>query len=251
MKISRRCILAFFLISMTIPKTVDAQSADSTNSHSRSWAFQLGIGSNFTLTSFQGSTVGLLYRISEANAVRGGITLSGSTSDGTSLYAGAVHDTSASNMPGNSSSKSVNISFVIQYLWYGRPGGPLVFYGGTGPYLSYSYSRSSQLYNNLYSYYDTGSTIGYWSTTSYNSSSTQWGAGVAIAAGVEWPALSWLSLHADYTEGIQYHWGSNSSGQSSSATYPNAINTRSSNAGSTTGWTFSGQGVAFGLNAYF
>jgi hypothetical protein len=132
-----------------------------------------------------------------------------------------------------------------------NPSGPVHFYAALGPSASYSYSKNSSNYPYLYRVTDNGSTRGYWEQELYGSSTTQWGAGVGGAVGVEWFACRWLSLHADYGEIIQYRWGSNSSSQNYPApTIPGEIPWQTSSSGTTKGWTLTSAAVAFGLNVY-
>ena len=77
---SKRILLLIF-ISTTVyfSSPAQSQSSDSNSLKDGIWALQFGITGNFTLISFQGSTIGALYRISEKNAIRGGITINGYT----------------------------------------------------------------------------------------------------------------------------------------------------------------------------
>ena len=243
-------ILLLILVSLTLYFPSKAQSSDSTYLKGGVWALEFGISGNFTLISFQGSTIGALYRISDKNAIRGGITISGNTNDGTTLSSGSNNDTSYGAGSGSSSMKSANVSFVIQYLWYMNPNGPVYFYTGVGPLVSYSYSENSTDNPFLSTIYNNGSTQGYWGQQLSTSNSTQWGVGGAGIVGVEWFTCRWLSLHADYNESIQYRWSSNSSSQDNIPTYPNSIPSHTDNSGNSKGWTLSSSGVAFGLNIY-
>lgn len=251
---SKRILLLIF-ISTTVyfSSPAQSQSSDSNSLKDDIWALQFGITGNFTLISFQGSTIGALYRISEKNAIRGGITINGYTNDGTTLNSGSNNDTSYGAGSGSNSTKSANVSFVVQYLWYMNPNGPVHFYTGLGPLVSYSYSKSSTDNPSRDGYYNnnSGTYQEYWITQLSTSNATQWGAGGSGVVGVEWFACRWLSLHADYNESIQYRWGSNSSSEeSSSSTYPNFIPSQTNNSGTSKGWTLNSSGVAFGLNIY-
>jgi hypothetical protein len=223
------------------------QTKDSVSLKQGSWALQFGIGSNFTLTSFQGTTLGAKYQLSDENAIRGGITLNGNTNSGSTSYSGSVADSDAGTVSGSTSSKSANISFVLQYIWYMNPKGNVHLYAGVGPLVSCNY------YDNAYnsSSLNITNNVGYWTTAQYEDKSTQWGVGGAAVFGVEWFAFSWLSLHADYNENIQYQWRSTSSNRSENSTlntspYPYSNNTSSS----TKGLALNSGGVSFGLNIY-
>src|SRR5271157_4544368 len=107
-----------FLISMSMYFCSQAQDASSECNSLKegAWALQFGIASNFTLTSFQGTTIAAKYQLSEKNAIRGGLTINGSANYGNSSASGSISDTSYGTVPENSSSDAANASFVLQYL---------------------------------------------------------------------------------------------------------------------------------------
>jgi len=245
---SRIFLFAVFIITLSFTCKAQNQNSDSTALKCGTWALQFGISSNFTLTSFQGSTIGAKYQLSPSRAIRGGITLNGNTNNGPSSYSGSIGDSSAGTMPGNSSVKSATISFVTQYIWYMNPNGPVHFYAGFGPSVLYSYYHNS--FNNPY-LYNNGNSQVFWVKENYNYTNTQWAVGGAAAVGVEWFACRWLSLHADYNEVIQYQWNSSSSNRSYNASAnSNYISNALSNSGSSKGWTLNNSAVSFGLNVY-
>ena len=240
--------LIITLVTISFSSKAQSQKPDSTDLNCGTWALQFGIASNFTLTSFQGSTIGAKYQISQSSAIRGGITLNGYTNTSPNSYSGSIGDSSAGTMPGNSSVKSANVSFVVQYLWYMNPNGPVHLYAGFGPAVSYYYYHNSAenpyLNNN-------GNNQGFWIIENYNSTRTIWAAGGAASIGVEWFACRWLSLRADYNELIQYQWGSQSSNRGYKAvSNVNYISSSQSNSGTTKGWTLNSSAVNFGLNVY-
>jgi hypothetical protein len=225
------------------------------------WALQFGISSNFTLTSFQGSTIAFKYQLSDKSALRWGITLNGSTNNANNTASGSVEDTSYGSIPENSSTDAANASFVLQYLWYINPSGPVHFYLGVGPSVSYSYSHSSSDYDNFNIVSENGSSYqGYWERQTSTSNSHQWGIGATGVAGVEWFACQWLSIRAEYSEGIQYQWRPTTSTHDNSYistsnpslaynTYPPISHTETS--GTSKGWSLSSSGVSFGLSVYW
>lgn len=249
MYIYRRAMF-LILISMTAYFCSLAQDANSENNSLKegAWAMQFGITSNFTLTSFQGTTVALKYQLSDRDAVRGGITINGSTVNGNSSVFGWVADTSYGSVPGNTTTDAANVSFTLQYLRYVNPNGPVHFYIGLGPTVSYTYSHSTSDKSSL----NTLNSHGYWVETESASSSTQWAIGGTCVAGVEWFACQWLSIRADYSEGIQRQWGSTTSiSNITSLTYPKYVPSHTNNPGTTKGWTLSSSGVSFGLSVYW
>lgn len=234
-----------FIVSLIISfaSIARCQTSDSTSLREGAWALQFGIASNFTLTSFQGTTISAKYQLSARNAIRGGVTIGSSSSNGSSALTATNADTSIGSASGSSHSSSQTISFVAQYLWYMNPTGPVHFYTALGPTVSYSYSqnRSDNPENEgifLYHYV-------------YSSSSTAHGAGITGSAGVEWFACQWLSIRAEYNEGIQYQWGSSSSSIDYSSTFAAYVPSHSESAGTSKGWNLSSSSVGFGVSIYW
>ncbi len=236
-------ILIAAIVSATVV-TAAQDRVDSTSLHPGAWALQFGIGGNFTLNSFQGSTFSAKYHFSNTGALRAGITLNGITSDGTSSTTNVFDDTSNGTMTGNNSSSSQNLAFIVQYLWYAQPDGPVHIYAGIGPIVSYAYSRSSS--DSYYPYAPR-----YWERRVSSSSATQWGAGFAGNVGLEWFAIHWLSIRAEYGESLQYQWRSSSTSLDYSYTFPGDVPNQTATSSPTKGWSLAGTGVSFGLNVYW
>ncbi len=244
---NRICLFAAFIITLSFSCKAQNQNVDSTSLKGGIWALQFGISSNFTLTSFQGSTIGAKYQLSKNSAIRGGITLNGSTNRGPTSSSGTIGDTSLNSAPGSTSNKSIDLSFVFQYLWYMNPNGIVHLYAGVGPSVSYNYYKYAYDSPRLY---QTGN-HGYWVMSSYDNHYTQWAAGVAASIGVEWFACSWLSLRADYNESLQYQWGSTTTNENSTTTSTTYYTPYSlDNSGNTKGWNIRSSVVGFGLNVY-
>jgi hypothetical protein len=241
----RKSNLYLFIVSLTMSfaSIAQCQTSDSTSLREGSWALQFGIAGNFTLTSFQGTTISAKYQLSARNAIRGGITISGSSSNGSSAFSATNADTSIGSASGSSHSSSQTISFVAQYLWYLNPTGPVHSYTALGPSVSYSFSR-----NNSDNPNSNGDYVYHYITSS---SSTQHGAGITGSAGVEWFACQWLSIRAEYNESIQYQWGSNSSSTDYSSTFASYIPSHSGNSGTSKGWNLSSSSVGFGVSIYW
>jgi hypothetical protein len=219
------------------------QSSDINSLKEGAWALQFGISSNFTLTSFQGTTFSIKYQLSDKTALRGGISLSSSTNDGNGMVSGLNADTSIGFLPSNNSSNSQSISFILQYLWYMNPSGPVHVFVGLGPSFSYSHSK-----NNSTSPNNQGS---YLSDYAQSSSLTQWGVGATGSVGVEWFPSQWFSLRAEYSESLKYLWGSNTSMSDYSATYAGYVPSHSESSSTSKGWSLSSSSVNFGLNVYW
>jgi hypothetical protein len=242
-------LISVFLISMIVYFCSQAQdiSSERNSLKAGAWAIQFGITSNFTLTSFQGTTLSMKYQLSDRDAIRGGITINGSTSNGNNSTSESMADTNnAGSGSGTNSADGANVSFVIEYLRYVNPSGPVHFYLGIGPSVSYSYSHSSTYNSNLM---NIDPEISEQSTN--RSNSHQWGIGVIGVAGVEWFACQWLSIRAEYSDGIQYQWRSTTSTNDNSYTNNYYTNSHIDNSGTTEGWSVSSSGVSFGLSVYW
>jgi hypothetical protein len=250
MYIQRKGILFLVLISILFCICLQAQdsSAERNSLKEGAWALQFGIGGNFTLTSFQGSTISVKYQLSDRTAIRGGITINGSNSNGNNSASGAVADSSYGTLPGNSSTNGTNVSFVLQYLWYLNPSGPVHFYVGVGPSVAYNYSHSS---SETPYFVRQGDQNSFWEQSTYNSNSHLWTAGGTGVAGVEWFAIQWLSLRAEYSESIQYQWSSTNSSSDYSYTNPDIFPYHFGNSGTTKTWALNSSGVSFGLSVYW
>jgi hypothetical protein len=262
----RNRFLFILLISLSIVFCAHAQDSVSEQNSLRAgaWALQFSISSNFRLTSFQGSTFSFKYQLSEKHALRAGITINGNTNTGSSSTTSSIADSITNLNPTDNSSDAANVSFVVQYLWYKNPSGPVHVYFGLGPLISYASSHNSSSSSNLRTdaYYDTVSVyhyFQYWQQAANKSNSKQWGIGLTAAVGVEWFACHWLSIRAEYSEGVQYLWSSTSSTTDYSYAYPSSVpvnyyhypSTHSDNSGTNKGWTVNSSGVDFGLSVYW
>jgi hypothetical protein len=243
---NKKRFLFLFVVSMIAYFSSNAQnkSLDSISLREGVWALQFGISSNFTFTSFQGTTFSAKYQLSDKSAIRGGISIAGSSSDGNNSAFGLYADTSIGSLSNlKSSSSSQSISFILQYLWYVNPNGPIHFFVGIGPSVSYSYTQSSSSNPN--------NNTSYLYTYISGSSSTQWGAGVAASIGGEWFLSQWFSLRAEYGESLQYRWGSSTSMYDYSSTYTGYVPRHFENDGTSKGWSLANSAVSFGLNVYW
>ncbi len=260
----RNKFLSILIISFSIVFSARAQDSVSERNSLRAgaWAMQFGISSNFKLASFQGSTFSVKYQLSERHALRAGITINGNTNNGSSSTTRYIADSLASLSPADNSSDAANVSFVVQYLWYRNPSGPVHIYFGLGPSISYTSSHSSSSSSDLRTdyYYDTVYNYFQYSAQVANkSNSKQWGIGLTGAMGVEWFASQWLSICAEYSEGIQYFWRSSSSTFDNSYAYPSSVplnyyrypSTHGNNSGTDKGWTVNSLGVSLGLSVHW
>jgi hypothetical protein len=192
----------------------DTTSLVSTDTQHRPWTLEFGVSSNFTLTSFQGTTISLGRYISDHEKIRFGANISMTTqrSENESFYydtLGGAHPYGTAN-----SYISNSIRLSLQYLSYETPYENIAIYFGVGPVAGYSYSRYDASYP--------------WSY--------QYTAGVVGSFGAEWFFSKKLSLHAEYGLNATYAWTRSESETSKSTTKSFGIG---------------GQSVLFGLSVHF
>ena len=210
------------------------------------WALQFGVGSNFTLTSFQGSLIGCQYHYSPCSALRLSLSFNGQFGDNTSVGTTNQSGTLSSLNSNDNASHNSTVSLVIQNVWYVNPGDVVHAYFAAGPEMTYAhmYSQSSGVQQAV-----PPSTN--WSTNSAETTNATWGAGARGAVGAEWFAVRWLSLHAEYLFDVQYQWGSISTSTSyvsGGAGYGET--TTGVQESSSRGWQMSSLGVLFGVSVY-
>ena len=141
------------------------------------WALQFQIGQNFTLQSFQGSTVSAKKDLSETRAFRFGATLDASFFDGD-----------------GDEERDFNrqqLAVEAQLLRY-TPGeaehvGTIRFYAGAGPQAQFSRSFNA----NSFEDYEGNS-------LEDKRTSVQWGVGASAALGAEWTVHRRIGLLAEY-----------------------------------------------------
>jgi opacity protein-like surface antigen len=129
------------------------------------WSLQFAIANNFTLSSFQGSSLSCKRHFSERVALRAGVSLTGSYVD-----------------QGATERNEQNIGLNAQYLIYPNPTGKVRLYYGAGPELALSRSKAEQ----------SSGTSGSSTTT------TRWSLGAGCVLGGEWFVVDGVSLLAEY-----------------------------------------------------
>jgi len=210
------------------------------------WSLDFGIGSLFTLTSFQGTTLSAKYQTSTTNAWRAGITINGNTQSGASLQQPIPGDTISSTNSTNTSYASETVLLKVQYLWYTNSESIIHLYTGVGPVFGYGHSL-----NNQQSIFHSGSpTTNTWTNQFTNTSNNSWSAGASAVLGVEYFPVKVFSLHAEYNNNLTYQEQKTKSTTNSTSNYSGANINGSNSSGSTHGWTFTYGGIFFGLSVY-
>lgn len=252
-------ILAFvlFVALFTVSNNALAQGSesDSTNHvrnslQSSCWAFEFGISSNFTLTSFQGTVLSVKRQLNKHEAVELGIGgyLNNQDNSGSSQNNWGDTLTYGSSLSG--SNKYGNFQINLRYVYYPNPDADVNLYLGAGP--TFGYYRSN--YNNdntpvLPQPPDANLYINY--PNSSIQSQTSWNAGVSAAAGVECFILKYLSIHAQYGISLVYTKGDYSTDYIYHVfDHGQMMTSASSNTSDSHGWQINPASVLFGLSVY-
>jgi len=210
-----------------------------------SWSVQFSVQPNFTLGSYSGSTLSLKRHLGSGNALRFGVSLSGSnrSDDGS----GSSGDTSfvqlrSTGLDGNGWFLGVN----GYYLWYSKREAPLHAYWGAGPSLSWTHGHDQRIETTS----QTGSGQPPFETAIDDERNTHgWRAGVSGALGVEWLVARRFGLFAEYGQSLSYEALESTSLTTNSRT---GLPTQTQQSENTVHrWVFSGSGGSLGVSAYF
>lgn len=157
---------------------------------------QFRIGSNFSLSSFQGSTISYKKHTSVNRAYRVGITVSGGMSKDSRSYE-YINVTDSLHRDYNINNNDFSIAVNWQRLKYSRSGNTY-FYYGYGPNISYGLDYQ----NNLAEEFNTTEPeiIEEQDKRVLHGISV----GATLLAGVEYFITASVSIHAEYSQGINY-----------------------------------------------
>lgn len=176
-------LLVFGIGVLTAPHVL-AQEREEAESHALqagAWALQFGVGENFTLNSFLGSTISGKRHVSDARAWQVGLTV------------GAfVFSRDEENRPRDSDSNRQNLALTVRYLSYpllgDRPSESIQLYIGAGPELTFDRRSTTQEFNDQ----------------ELTRTSLLWGLGVSGTVGAEWFVHPHISLTAAYETVLRY-----------------------------------------------
>jgi hypothetical protein len=210
-----------------------ADNKDSTKAflENDSQCLQFKIGSNFSLSSFSGSTLSYKKHTSENRAYRVGISISGSIQDRLSLI---DHVTDSLDQRQTIDNNNLSIGLYGQFLKY-LPFKYSYFYYGYGPSLSYSGGFRKYLVENFLS----GEWEASWEEDLRKNNAIQ--IGITWVAGVEIFITQAVSIHGEYSQGLSYSYTWNRSSHSSDRDVIDRIGTLSLSAG----------GAKIGCSFYF
>jgi len=192
---------------------------------------QFLIGSDFRLSSFQGSTISFKKHLSNTRAFRFGVTISGNIEDRNDFY-DYENDTLDYRQIKDINNFGINI--IGQYLKY-IPYKHSHLYYGCGPRIIFSKTTiksQTQVY-----------TTGDWeaSSTAGKSYSKNFQIGLIFVAGIEVFISKSISIHSEYNQGIsyRYYW------------YKQYINDNTDLIRKNNSYFFDKSGVKFGCSFYF
>jgi hypothetical protein len=184
---SKRILSAILFTIILTTVSVRAQDTDAApmlTDSSRS--IQFGID-YLALRTFNGKSISYKIHVSRFDALRFGISFSGSlNSEETTVkkYSGDTLISSSSSK--ETPDPNAYLMFTSEYLLYAPVSGDLYLFAGAGPQIGYSQT--------VYDY----------------ESSRSWSVGLGGSFGAEWFASRSISIHAEYTASLSYHMSSRS-----------------------------------------
>ena len=201
--------------------------------NSRALEFQ--ITQNFSLSSFEGSTVSFKQHLTPWQAIRYGLSVSATSSKNDGSQSNSNSQTFIENYSRYSASANA------YYLWYSAPKKVIYFYYGAGPIVGYSYSNDEQTTT---PFPDRGT----WKSVSKNKTKLLT-AGIGVLCGVECFVIKDVSLCAEYNISALYsHQRSEKSYSNFNVGYPIDYN---DNQTSSDGFSLTSNSVKMGLLIYF
>ncbi|MDH3267831.1 MAG: hypothetical protein OEM46_03145 [Ignavibacteria bacterium] len=219
-------LLSLLLISFLFIGSGFSQNASYLDSLDGKFALQFQISDNFQLSNFQGTTFSGKYHFGKMDAIRAGLSIDFGKSDGdaeTNQY-DSVNVAEASY-----NSNNFSMTLKTQYIRYFVETDGIAFYGGTGPFVTYSTSTNES------------ETTGTSNDKHYKDMSDNFILGVDFIAGVEWFFIKNMSLSAEYGFNFSYR------SRSSERRIDNGLYSDSNEKV----YRFSGNDINFGITVYF
>lgn len=182
-----------FLILITM---LYANEKDNTNIEDDSKCLQFQIGSDFQLSSFQGSTISFKKHISDYRAYRIGFTISGDIEDRNDFV---NYDNDSLDNRNLIDTDNFGIDIIGQYLKY-VPYEYSYLYYGLGPRLIYSKTYQKIRHEEH--------TTGDWEQSSADSKryGKNFQLGLVFVAGVEFFISKSISIHSEYSQEVSYRY---------------------------------------------
>ena len=190
------------------------------------YALQFQISDNFNLTNFQGTTFSGKYHFSDRDAIRLGLSLDIGKAD-SDAETNQFDSVNVAEVSYNSNNFSVTLK--SQYIRYFVETDNIAFYGGTGPFVTYSTLKTEE------------ETTGTPSDKNYKVTNDSFILGVDFIAGVEWFFIKNMSLSAEYGFSFSYR----------SRTAKREIDNGLYSDSNEKLYRFSGNDINFGISVYF
>jgi hypothetical protein len=251
MKSVRACVvfLAAVVLTATLSEPVSAcdhekASPDTQKDNSLrsgAWALQFAIGSNFTLSSFQGALISVKKHLSPRSALRLGVSAVFGSNDATSNQTTNGSDILPSELTRTEDYNQQGIQAGLQYLFYPAPAADAHLFFGFGPFGQFSHTTDN--YTDVRLPPDPDETI-----RTLRGTTDSWGLGLSGLAGVEWFATRCISLHAEYGASLSYSHIRRTRDLADTGYVTSGANglTETDKA-----WRFAARYVQFGLSVYF
>lgn len=202
------------------------------------WALQFQISSNFTLSTFSGSTLSLKRKLSDHTSLRFGLGINSTIYDADWGINSSIDEEATNESDDNETKYSFDLSAL--YLWNTKIKNEVSAYYGIGPSLGYSYYKRSQG--------NTNTSSNHKSSTINNYTSNVLGFGTIGALGVEWYVRENISILAEYSAAITYNFQSEN--KDSNQSY-NSSNISQREERRTDNFRFSSLGAKLGVAIYF
>jgi opacity protein-like surface antigen len=184
--------IVLFLFALALPLRSIAQQSGSKPLTENSKALQFQIGSNFTLTSFQGAALSYKHHLKPLLAIRVGSELSLSKSNFDLTEVDSVGDLETLS---KSDQTWYYVRFNTQLIWYSESYSGISFFYGVGPFLGFSKSEKKDELVSPYPGHP---------RTNLDETKTGWSLGLTGLVGVEWFVSKSISLHAEYRISLGY-----------------------------------------------
>ncbi|MGE5680733.1 MAG: outer membrane beta-barrel protein [Bacillota bacterium] len=245
----KNAVIVLFLSIVFFNQSIFSQSAqtgtEGVSDSSRALQFQ--IGSNFTLSSFQGATISSKHHFTKEKALRLGLSIATGSSDQDQTADRSLGDSLVNISTGKTTNTSYSIQLSAQYVYYFNPKDKVLIYTGAGPSIGYDYmKRSSDL---------DGKSPGSYPVQSVSrgeEKTTSWSPGISGVVGVEWFAAKNISFLAEYGLVCRYFWSNYELKNFSQTVYPTSQPYMENNSKTeSSGWSIANSGVKFGLTVYF
>lgn len=229
-------VLQILAASVILAATAYSQGADSgavrqTNSlRAGAWALQFQEGRDFTLGSFDGTTLSIQKHTSAGGAWRLGVTLSGNVQQvkyANTYVQGGTNQERSYKTDINAQSLILGLTRIV----YPRPPSAVNFLYGLGPRFSYGRTHDEM----------SSSTVDPHSSTSRN-----WSIGLGIVLGVQWFPYRSIGLSGEYSSSLVYRWQEDENLSTSISS-----GARSDTVDTTRGFSLANGGVRLGVSVYW